>query len=271
MTKLPYTLISVFTNFEKQHKGNITAIIQLKEEKLTQEQMQTIALDLNQPATTFLWEENDQHHLRWFAPDGEIQLCGHGTMGIASFMKNKGMHQIHQLIYNHGEVVIQTESELPGIELDKGTYHSDAPPVNLSEALGIPIKEYYTTSNKDIVVTSNQQTLQMMQPNFDALKKMKPFGYAITAPGDEVDFVSRTLVPKVQQLEDHATGSSHTVLIPYWSHVLQKNEMTAHQLSPRGGTLYCKALHNKIQLKGEFELISEGAIFLNPNSKSSKM
>lgn len=261
MTQLPYTLISVFTNSEKQHKGNITAIVHLKEEKLTQEQMQNIALDLNQPATTFMWEENNQYHLRWFAPDSEIQLCGHGTMGIAAFMKNKGIHQIQKLLYSQGEVNILTESDLPGIELDKGTYHSDAPPVNLSEALGIPIKEYYTTSDKDIVVTSDQKTLQLMQPNFDALKKMKPFGYAVTASGDEVDFVSRTLVPKVQQLEDHATGSSHTVLVPFWSQVLQKNEMTAHQLSPRGGTLYCKALQNKIQLNGDFDLIGDGVIY----------
>lgn len=261
MNSLPFTLISVFTNSEKEHKGNITAIVHLKNEQLTNEQMQSIALDLNQPATTFLWKEKTQYHIKWFAPDSEIQLCGHGSMGVASYMKNNGTHQIQELIYNHGVISIQSNNDLPGIELPKGTYHSDAPPVNLSEAIGIPIKEYYTTTDKDIVVTSDQKTLQLMQPNFDLLKKMKPFGYAVTAPGDEVDFVSRTLVPKVQQLEDHATGSSHTVLIPYWSQVLQKNEMTAYQISPRGGTLYCKILQDKIQLNGAYQVIGEGVIY----------
>jgi predicted PhzF superfamily epimerase YddE/YHI9 len=37
--------------------------------------------------------------------------------------------------------------------------------------------------------------------------------------------------------EDPVTGAAHTVLTPYWSRVLGKEEMLAYQASLRGGEL----------------------------------
>ena len=61
----------------------------------------------------------------------------------------------------------------------------------------------------------------------------------VTAPGDEVDFVSRFFTPQASILEDPVTGSAHCTLIPYWSKKLQKKELTAKQLSKRGGEIGC--------------------------------
>ena len=48
--------------------------------------------------------------------------------------------------------------------------------------------------------------------------------------GENVDFVSRFFGCGCGIPEDPVTGSAHTTLTPYWSTVLQKNEMTAQQL-----------------------------------------
>jgi predicted PhzF superfamily epimerase YddE/YHI9 len=53
----------------------------------------------------------------------------------------------------------------------------------------------------------------------------------ITAPGKEVDFVSRFFAPAAGVDEDSVTGSVHSQLIPFWSYKLGKTKMTAKQLS----------------------------------------
>ena len=64
-----------------------------------------------------------------------------------------------------------------------------------------------------------------MTPDFQKLRTMEMFGYIVTAPSssEEIDFVSRTIIPHVQQLEDPATGSSHAALVPFWANKLNKN------------------------------------------------
>ena len=53
------------------------------------------------------------------------------------------------------------------------------------------------------------------------------------------DFVSRFFAPQSGIDEDPVTGSAHTTLAPYWSGRLGKTELTAAQLSERGGELIC--------------------------------
>ncbi len=128
-------------------------------------------------------------------------------------------------------------------------------PNSISDGLGIPLLAMYETGNKHIVLAESETAIRNMVPNFEALRHSEIFGYAVTAPGDRIDFVSRTLVPHVQQLEDHATGSSHAMLAPFWSDRLNKKKMTAHQLSPRGGAFDINLVDGKLILRGEFEWV----------------
>ena len=57
--------------------------------------------------------------------------------------------------------------------------------------------------------------------------------------------------PQASIMEDPVTGSSHCSLIPYWSNVLKKQEMTAIQLSKRRGKLYCVNNKDRVLIKGK--------------------
>jgi predicted PhzF superfamily epimerase YddE/YHI9 len=41
------------------------------------------------------------------------------------------------------------------------------------------------------------------------------------------------------------------MLIPYWSGVLGKNELTAKQVSSRGGILHCNNLGERVEIGGK--------------------
>ena len=257
-----FSIYAVFYKRESGLLGNTAAVI-VSNALPADTVMQQIAADLNQPATTFLAPAGlDDHYLvRWFAPDAEIGLCGHGTLAALVHL-SKGP--------DHGIVLMAGDQKLTGrklndhqAEMTLESIPSTGPteiPDGLEEALGQKIMGYYPTANKDIVLLEKEEHVMQMEPDFQALKQIRVFGYAVTAPGNTVDFVSRTLVPHVRQLEDHATGSSHAALAPFWANRLKKNSLKAIQHSPRGGYFRCDINGLFCTLKGNFTKIAAGKL-----------
>jgi PhzF family phenazine biosynthesis protein len=101
-----------------------------------------------------------------------------------------------------------------------------------------------------------------MAPDQDALAKLSPGRFIVTAPGTEpdVDFVSRFFAPGVGIAEDPVTGSAHCVLTPYWAKRLGKDQLHALQLSKRGGELWCTLAGNRVRIAGKAATYLRGEI-----------
>ncbi|NQY87719.1 MAG: PhzF family phenazine biosynthesis protein [Colwellia sp.] len=67
---------------------------------------------------------------------------------------------------------------------------------------------------------------------------------------DAFDFVSRCFFPKLRVNEDPITGSAHCELTPYWAAKLNKNKLTARQLSTRSGLVLCELDKDRVILTG---------------------
>ncbi|WKV11103.1 PhzF family phenazine biosynthesis protein [Marivirga harenae] len=267
----PFSIINVFSNSKTGTLGNPSAVILLNQE-LSDERLQSIATEMKQPATTFLWrtDHENEFKIRWFAPDAEIGLCGHGAMAATVFLTQEftelALGNGFKLL--KGNIIIEADkhSENEHFIILKNIKRSkvQTPPEGLEKALGQKIVEYYSTENKHIVLLENEDSLADMKPNFEALRKIDVFGYSVTAPSSlNDDFVCRTIVPHVQQLEDHATGSTQAVLVDFWAEKLGKSQLESRQLSSRGG--YFKTIHHS----ENFKLIAQsyytvnGTFFLN--------
>jgi PhzF family phenazine biosynthesis protein len=263
---LNYQIIAVFTDEQLGFTGNPAACFYLQD-PLTEKEMQQIATKVKQPACNFLWPAEDELHyyVRWYAVDEEIILCGHGAAAAAVFIGKKyNTHEQITLHHRNGELRVQWQNndcfkiELEGIHSLGEIEVPDA----IKEGLGIPILAMYETGGKHIILVENEQLIQEMTPDFSKLRDCSILAYAITAPGDQVDFVSRTLVPHYHQLEDFATGSSHAALVPFWAGKLQKDEMTAWQLSKRGGKFGCKwsKEEGKVFLEGDYQGVETSSV-----------
>lgn len=160
MNDLEYFLITVFNDSENKILGNVSAVF-LLEKPLSENKLQRIANDLNQPATTFIWKTAEEWFIRWFAPDAEIPLCGHGTMAaIALFDHLEKKPPIFH--YNKGSVTGVLGANGISTVLKAGSLKKSNPPEGLKQALGEEIIEYYTTSDKDLVLLENQKCVQEM-------------------------------------------------------------------------------------------------------------
>lgn len=222
--------------------------------------MQQIARMLNQPATTFLWPEEKGYGVNWFAPDAQIELCGHGALAAVAYLERTKGDDPVVLHYTSGSVSgYKSIDNTCSLEFKPIKIHGNTSPEKaLIDGLGDDILEYYPTGNKNIVLLKNEEAVRTLKPDFERLKQCKAFGFIVTAPGESADFVSRTLVPHIEQLEDPATGSSHVVLTSFWGRKLGKNNMKAHQLSRQGGEFLCELHKDHVKLTGQFAHLANG-------------
>ena len=133
-------------------------------------------------------------------------------------------------------------------------------PLNLEKSLSKKPQEVFKSRDFVLVYENLEdvKNIQIERNIFDTLN-LGTGGVIITAPGDNVDFVSRFFTPRATLLEDPVTGSAHCSLIPYWARKLNKQEMLAKQLSRRGGELLCHNRGDRVLIGGRARTYLKGA------------
>lgn len=251
MKKYPLYQIDAFA--KEPFTGNPAAVVIMDEwpEKQT---MQNIAMENNLSETAFLVKTGEIYHVRYFTPTVEVDLCGHATLASGFVLFNFYGEKNNTIIFrttSKGDLFISCMEDR--IILDFPTDHFKAvqiPEFTLA-ALKIDPSEIYWGLNDLMLVYENEDQIREMKPNFEIMAKIPSRGIMVTAPGKEVDFVSRFFAPQSGILEDPVTGSAHTTLIPYWAERLGKTKMVARQLSKRGGTIYCELAGERVKIGGK--------------------
>ena len=111
-----------------------------------------------------------------------------------------------------------------------------------------------------LAVFETEDEVVSLQPDFDGIEALDAMAVIATAPGREVDFVSRFFAPGVGVPEDPVTGSAHCTLVPYWSERLGKRNLHARQVSKRGGELLCEDRGDRVAIGGRAVMYLRGAI-----------
>ena len=233
--------------------GNPAAVCVL-DEWMSEETMQSIAMENNLAETAFIVKETPGYHIRWFTPETEVALCGHATLAAAFVLFR---------YYDFEEDTIPFYSEKSGpLPVEKGQdgiltldFPADiaveAPPVPLLiEAMGKTPGICLKGRTDYLLIYPAERDIRSLNPNLFLLNQVEARGIIASAPGDEVDFVSRFFAPQSGVGEDPVTGSAHTTLTPYWAKILGKNNLEAQQLSKRGGSLSCELRGDRVRISG---------------------
>lgn len=229
------------------------------------EVMQQIAFENNLSETAFTVKNGDAYDLRWFTPTVEVDLCGHATLATAFVLANFVEPGIKAISFNTRSGLLKVTCLPDGLyELDFPAldYHPGTLPEGLVEALGATPAEVYA-SRDVLLVLDSAETVCSLAPDFAKLLKVATgHGFVVTAASQDYDFVSRAFFPKMGINEDPVCGSAHCTLAPFWAQRLGKNELTARQVSPRGGTLYCKMAGDRVKIAGRAVLYLKGEIYV---------
>jgi PhzF family phenazine biosynthesis protein len=240
--------------------------------------LQSIAAENNLAETAFYVRNGDRFQLRWFTPTVEVDLCGHATLASAHILFEHEGYSGDRIVFDSrsGELVVGRGGGLLHLNFPTDTIQ----PVAISEAMrswfSVAPTEAYKGRSDYMLVFDDEATIAGLVPDLAAIEKAREArGIIVTAAatGDSgslsagqrsstVDFVSRFFAPQSGIAEDPVTGSAHTTLVPFWAGRLGRSELSAIQLSPRRGFLWCRELGDRVEISGVAKTYLEGRIFL---------
>ncbi len=232
-------------------EGNPAAVCPL-ESWLDDSVLQAIAEENNLSETAFFVPSGRGFRLRWFTPAREVDLCGHATLASAHII-------FETLGYSRDVITFETRSGGLFVARKGKLLEMDFParvpvPCDVPQALarGLGQRPIALLAADDyLAVFDSEATVRALKPDHGLLGELDLRGVIVTAPGTDVDFVSRFFAPRFGVPEDPVTGSAHCELAPYWAARLGRNILRARQVSRRGGQLSCELKGDRVILSGE--------------------
>jgi PhzF family phenazine biosynthesis protein len=255
--KLPIFQVDAFT--DRLFGGNPAAVVPLEEE-LPDSLLQAIAAENNLSETAFVMPGDDAFRLRWFTPVLEVDLCGHATLATAHvlFETGRASQEVHFMTAS-GRLTVEQSGDLLNMDFPALPPQPAATPENLGKALGADPEEVWSSRDLLTLFKTEKEVLSL-QPDFTEMDRLDVFAIIATAPGEEVDFVSRFFAPRAGVPEDPVTGSAHSTLTPFWSKRLGKRVLHARQVSRRGGELFCEERGDRVTIGGKAVIYLQGEI-----------
>ncbi|RDI49821.1 PhzF family phenazine biosynthesis protein [Nocardia mexicana] len=253
--------------------GNPAAVMPLLE-WLPDELLQQLAEENNLAETAFYVSElppeagaapgeGPAFHLRWFTPAVEVDMCGHATLASAAQIlddMHPGSDRVHFFTRSGWLTVDRTDADELVLDLPAVASLDVVADPDLVDALGVrPLRTL--TGQDEVIIVASEREVRTARPNLSAFPKLAR-GVILTAPGDTADFVSRFFAPGVGIPEDPVTGSAHAQLTPIWSTDFGRADLTAHQLSARGGRLRCTLAADRVLLTGRCHRYLDGVVRL---------
>ena len=243
-------IVNAFT--EERFGGNPAAVVPL-DAWPGDDDMQAVASQLNLSDTAFFLPYGDGYAIRWFTPTREAELCGHATLACGHvFFNHLKLTGKTVRLYSKGGTLEVTGQMNGKITLDFPAVQSTG--IQSSDFLESCLRQIpaalYLSPLDYLAVFENQSDIEQLHPDFDLLAKVPARGLIATAPGDSCDFVSRCFYPHSGINEDPVTGSAHAIMTPYWSARLNKQVLSARQLSARKGYLDCEWREDRVLISG---------------------
>ena len=263
MTNSKQTMYQVDAFSSKVFGGNPAAVCILKE-WLKPETMQRIAAENNLSETAFVVERKSDFEIRWFTPTVEVALCGHATLASAHVLFEHLKYEKNTIAFyseHSGQLSVTKNNGLLTLDFPQDELNKIDPPLDILAAFKKAPIEFYKGKTDYLLVYKNQTDIETSDPNHFILKNSKARGIIITAPGNELDFVSRFFAPGSGVDEDPVTGSAHTSLTPFWAERLGKSKLTARQLSERKGELTCELVGERVKISGKAITYLVGEIY----------
>lgn len=260
MKKVKIYQVDAFT--DRLFSGNPAAVCIL-DAWISEETMQFIAAENNLAETAFVVPKGSAYEIRWFTPAVEVDLCGHATLAAAFVLFSCLGQKESEVVFfspRSGELRVTQQGETLCLDFPTDILIQYDNLEQIKRCIGIQAKEVYKGKTDYIAIVDTEEEVRNLKPDLAEIVKLPGRGLIVTAKGDDADFVSRFFAPQAGINEDPVTGSAHTSLIPIWSEKLGKTQLTARQLSARGGKLLCEYRKDRCLIGGEAKLYLTGEI-----------
>jgi PhzF family phenazine biosynthesis protein len=229
MTKVTVLLVKSFT---KDKGAGSPAGVVLDADQLNNQQMQHIAKELGFAETMFaLPSDKADFRVRFFAPNHEVDLCGHGTIATFHVLLEQGRvalggNKVKQFTqetragllgvtcHKDGQIVMaQTNPVFGEIEQDKALVAKLLGISEIGVAEGLPLQVVSTGTPKLLIPLRNIQAARSVKPDLEGVKTYCRttaargfYPFTMGSPIPNTDFFARQFNPLADENEDPVTG-----------------------------------------------------------------
>ncbi|NIR52054.1 PhzF family isomerase [candidate division KSB1 bacterium] len=236
-----YKIYQVDAFTREKFKGNPAGVV-LNADGLTDAQMQSIARELNNSETAFLFQPESQDHdvrIRFFTPSLEVPSCGHATIAAHyvraienHFPSCQVWHKINigtlpvAVVKDEDYRIVMTQAAVEFLDIIEGknreTLLSALQLTHADLVEGAPIQIVSTGHSKVIIALKHRDKLHRLHPDLKSLRDLSQIigcnGYFIfTLDTDEPGILShaRMFAPAIGISEDPVTGNGNGPLGAY--------------------------------------------------------
>jgi PhzF family phenazine biosynthesis protein len=252
--------------------GNPAAVVEL-DSAPSDEWLAAVARETGLSDTAFIIREQlpeADFRLRWFTPAAEVDLCGHATLASAHCLFEDGVEAPVRFATRSGLLTVARRGD-GAIVMD---FPASAPREvavddAVSEALRVQVRWTGRASVNNFLIArlADEGTVRELTPDLAALTLLNAPAVIVTStadPDQTYDFVSRVFAPKIGIEEDPVTGSSHTVLGPYWSTELGRTTLVGFQISARPGLVGVEVNGDRVAVSGRAVTVFDGILKAGP-------
>jgi PhzF family phenazine biosynthesis protein len=262
------SVVDAFT--DRRFSGNPAAVC-VRADPAEDRWMQDVAAEMNLSETAYAWRlgASPKFSLRWFTPKSEVDLCGHATLATAHILwEDNHLPAEEPALFETRSGLLTARRGSNGIELDFPAEPLGQEVTNPDEqreirsALGAPIR-FAGRNRLDLLVElESEDQVRRLSPDIRRLESFPVRGVIVTCRSQsrEYDFVSRFFAPRVGVDEDPVCGSAHCFLGPYWAEKLDRSDLTAHQVSCRGGVVKVRVEGKRVALIGAAVTVLRGEL-----------
>jgi PhzF family phenazine biosynthesis protein len=252
-------IVDAFTDVA--FRGNPAAVCRLHA-PVTDDWMQMLAAEMNQPMTAFVLPRADaDYDLRWFTPTTEVEICGHATLATAHLLGGDvRFHTKSGALTCRRADDGRIEMDFPALAVDPLTDSSA-----LAAALGLKPEQIVATWSGGewwLVELASPADVRAVKPDRESLVVVGGVCVVFATPGDRdgVDSVCRVFQPGSGIDEDPVTGSAHCVIAPQLAKRTGKTRFVGEQVSPRGGIVGMHVTGDRVILSGRAVTVIEGSL-----------
>lgn len=263
----PVFFVNAFAN--SHYAGNTAAVV-IVDQFPAAPAMQAMAAEFGFSETVYVLPMQDGgFHIRWFTPEVEVKLCGHGTMAASAALWEHipSLGDSIRYVSLSGQLTAIRNGDVIRIDLPLDPPVPRAIPILIANALSAvqPASAYFAAATKNLMlVYDDPAVVYHMQPDFAALAKLKDqefFGIAVTAAENgDLDYVCRYFAPWEGINEDPVTGSAQTFIAPYWCEVMGKSTLNGYQASRRGGLYSVECSDGRVLIESHAFIYLKGVL-----------
>ena len=220
---------------------------------------------LNETMVAVLAPENNGFSLHFVTPTGFHPGAGHATHAaawVALKTLRPGEASLDLHLQSGGYRSIRAEGDLISVDWPAMPYASADMLAPLEDALGVRPLETFSSSFGAIAVFDRSETIAGLTPDLGKVSKLPSDTVIVTAPSTAADFAIRVFAPKLGLPEDPVCGTAHRILAPLWAGRTGRRTLVSHQLSERGGELFCQLRGETVTISGRATSFLAGSIAL---------